>query len=87
MATVTEKVTEVAETTADKLKESSIVQGAKEKLVGVELEPSAQIQASFSQHALKDEESGEFYMGQTEFVNAVAPTDEDYVSTFLSFFV
>ena len=31
---------------------------------------------------VKDEETGELYMGEEEFVNAVAPPAEDYVSTF-----
>ena len=70
MASVTEKVKE----------------GVKEGLVGKEIEEqnqnlSASTRAEFMQHALKDEESGEYYMGQEEFVNAIAPLDEDYVST------
>jgi solute carrier family 25 aspartate/glutamate transporter 12/13 len=60
----------------EKAKES-----VKESLVGVEEEQqaSAQTRADFMQHAIKDEETGEYYMGQEEFVNAVAPPGEDYV--------
>ena len=33
------------------------------------------------QHATQDEETGEYFMGQEQFVDAIAPADEDYVST------
>ena len=73
MASIAEK--------AEKAKES-----VKESLVGVEEDPqreeqqaSAQTRADFMQHAIKDEAIGEYYMGQEEFVNAVAPPGEDYV--------
>ena len=49
-----------------------------EELEGVKL--TAQIRASFLQHARKDPETGELYMGKEEFVNAIAPNTEDYVS-------
>lgn len=67
MASITEKVKE----------------GVKESLVGTEIDDSqlsGQTRAEFMQYALKDEDSGEYYMGQKEFVDAVAPVDEDYVS-------
>ena len=71
MASITEKAQEVKES-------------VKETLVGYEEPPeesqaSAQTRADFMQHAIKDEETGEYYMGQEEFVNAVAPPNEDYV--------
>jgi solute carrier family 25 aspartate/glutamate transporter 12/13 len=70
----------------EKAKES-----VKESLVGVEEDPqreeqqaSAQTRADFMQHAIRDEATGEYYMGQEQFVNAVAPPGEDYVRiTFL----
>lgn len=74
MATVTEKV-------ADQLEK--VKEGVKESLLGVELEGgnelSAQTRQDFMSHAIKDEETGEYYMGAEEFVNAVAPAGEDYV--------
>ena len=48
----------------------------KESLVGVEDEGaqlSAQTRGAFTQHAVKDEETGELYMGQKEFIDAIAP--------------
>ena len=72
MASITEK--------AEKAKEA-----VKETLVGVEdplrdeQQASAQTRADFMQHAIKDEATGGYYMGQKEFVNAVAPPGEDYV--------
>ncbi|KZZ97466.1 Mitochondrial carrier domain protein [Moelleriella libera RCEF 2490] len=55
----------------------------KETLVGSEIEEpgsqlSAQSRARFNTHAVTDPETGELYMGQEEFINAVAPKDEDY---------
>lgn len=53
----------------------------KETLVGTEDEPqmSLQSRSEFMQHAVKDEETGEYYMGEKQFVDAVAPAGEDYV--------
>ncbi|KAG5970855.1 hypothetical protein E4U55_001429 [Claviceps digitariae] len=57
----------------------------KETLVGttIEEEPghpplSAQSRARFNSYAVKDAETGELYMGQEEFINAISPDDEDY---------
>ncbi|KAK2603698.1 mitochondrial aspartate-glutamate transporter agc1 [Conoideocrella luteorostrata] len=55
----------------------------KETLVGTATEEpgsqlSAQSRARFNSHAVKDPESGELYMGQEQFINAIAPKDEDY---------
>ena len=70
MATVTEQATEKV----------------KEKLVGKEEDAQQplpeQARVEFARYAVKDEESGEQYMGQKEFVDAIAPVGEDYVSLF-----
>lgn len=42
---------------------------------------SAQTRSDFLLHALTDGETGEQYMSEKEFVDAVAPEGEDYVST------
>lgn len=55
----------------------------KDTLLGVEepdIQLSAQTRATFEKNARKDEQTGELLMGEEEFVNAVAPTGEDYVS-------
>lgn len=39
-----------------------------------------QIRANFFRHARKDEQTGDMYMNQEDFVNAIAPVQEDYVS-------
>ena len=56
----------------------------KESLLGTEIveevQMSAQSKATFEKNARRDEESGELFMGEEEFVNAVAPVEEDYVS-------
>lgn len=59
-----------------------VKEAVKETLVGSEepVQVSAQSKARFNQYAVQDFESGELYMGPTEFINAVAPVDEDYVS-------
>lgn len=41
---------------------------------------SAQSRARFVSNAIKDAETGELYMGPDEFIAAVAPENEDYVS-------
>ena len=59
------------------------VQGAvKESLLGTTREPelSTQARVTFDRHARKDEASGELSMTEHEFVNAIAPEGEDYVS-------
>jgi solute carrier family 25 aspartate/glutamate transporter 12/13 len=60
----------------------------KEKLLGTDLEKeniqlSAISKETFDKNAKKDDESGELYMGEEEFINAIAPEGEDYVSQFL----
>lgn len=41
---------------------------------------SAQTKAIFEKFAHKDESTGELVMNEEEFVDAIAPKDEDYVS-------
>lgn len=55
----------------------------KESLVGTTREPelSLEIRATFNRNSRLDEASGERYMTEEEFVNAIAPIDEDYVRT------
>ena len=55
----------------------------KEQVAGVLLgsspDISHQARSLFYKHAKKDDETGEVYMSETEFINAVAPASEDYV--------
>jgi solute carrier family 25 (mitochondrial aspartate/glutamate transporter), member 12/13 len=55
----------------------------KEVLLGSEQEPQLShiTRGAFMRHARKDDASGELYLGEDEFVDAVAPDAEDYVST------
>lgn len=59
-------------------------EAVKESLLGAETagEPqlSAQSKATFEKNARRDEKSGELFMGEEEFIDAVAPKGEDYVS-------
>lgn len=60
-----------------------VKEAVKETLVG-STEPqelSAQTKARFIKHAIK-EDGAEPYLGPDEFINAVAPPSEDYVSPF-----
>ena len=62
---------------------ASVKESVKESLLGTEesdSQPSNQTKAAFEQHATKDPESGELYMSEKEFVDAIAPPNEDYVS-------
>jgi solute carrier family 25 aspartate/glutamate transporter 12/13 len=59
----------------------------KESLLGSEaaadVQLSAQSKATFDRNARRDEGTGELFMGEQEFINAVAPEGEDYVSQVL----
>jgi solute carrier family 25 aspartate/glutamate transporter 12/13 len=59
-------------------------EAVKESLLGAETageeQLSAQSKATFEKNARRDEKSGELFMGEEEFINAVAPKGEDYVS-------
>jgi solute carrier family 25 aspartate/glutamate transporter 12/13 len=59
---------------------SSVKETVKEKLVGSTEEPqlSHQARSNFLRHAQKDE-NGEPFMNEEDFINAVAPRQEDYV--------
>jgi solute carrier family 25 aspartate/glutamate transporter 12/13 len=56
----------------------------KEKLLGTETEAEVQLsalsRATFDKNARKDEASGELIMLEDDFINAIAPEGEDYVS-------
>ena len=60
---------------------ATITEVLKEKALGTEVEPqlSAQTRNNFLQYAKKDEGSDEYYMTESEFVDAIAPEGEDYV--------
>ncbi len=62
---------------------ASVKEQIKESLVGTIIEPSlsTDAQATFVRRAKKDEETGELYMTEEEFVDAIAPDNEDYVSS------
>lgn len=68
-------------------KASTVKEAVKETLVGSR-EPaqlSAQTKARFNRHAVKDPETGELYLGPEQFIDAVAPPHEDYVSSMHDF--
>lgn len=54
----------------------------KEKLLGTEIpedvQLSAQSKATFEKNARKDADTDELFMGEEEFINAIAPEGEDY---------
>lgn len=63
------------------------VQGAvKESLLGSTREPelSTQTKATFDTYAKRDEATGELFMTEHEFIDAIAPDGEDYVSYAIS---
>ncbi|MCJ1342198.1 mitochondrial aspartate-glutamate transporter agc1 [Peltigera leucophlebia] len=59
---------------------ATVKEVVKETLVGTTREPelSQEIRATFNRNSRLDEASGERYMTEEEFVNAIAPIDEDY---------
>lgn len=63
-------------------KVTAVKEAVKESLVGAEehTQLSTQTKARFHSNAVKDAETGELVMGPEEFVSAVAPDGEDYVS-------
>ncbi|KAK7749710.1 mitochondrial aspartate-glutamate transporter agc1 [Cytospora paraplurivora] len=58
----------------------AVKEAVKESLIGSEepVQVSTQTKARFNHNALKDPETGELFLGPDEFINAVAPPDEDY---------
>ena len=61
---------------------ATATQTVKESLIGATLGPelSQLTKATFNKHARKDEATGELYMTEGDFVDAIAPKSEDYVS-------
>ncbi len=59
-----------------------VKEAVKEAVVGSgeSTQISAQTRAHFLSNAVKDPETGELYMGNDEFIDAVAPKSEDFVS-------
>jgi solute carrier family 25 aspartate/glutamate transporter 12/13 len=64
-------------------KPATVKEAVKDSLLGTDepVELSSKNKAQFLTIATKDPETGELYLGEDEFINAVAPPDEDYVST------
>ncbi len=62
-------------------KVTAVTEAVKESLIGSEeqVHLSSQTKARFFSNAVKDAETGELYMGPDEFINTIAPVDEDYV--------
>ena len=60
---------------------ATVKESIKESLVGTTIEPevSQQARATFERFARRDDE-GELYMSEDDFVDAIAPPTEDYVS-------
>ena len=58
-------------------------QAIKESLLGTTTEPelSQQTKATFDRNARQDEATGEFFMTEEDFVNAIAPANENYVNS------
>ena len=56
-------------------------QAIKESLLGTTTEPelSQQTKATFDRNARQDEATGDLYMTEEDFVNAIAPANENYV--------
>lgn len=59
----------------------AVKETVKEALLGSEEEPqlSHQTRVDFMQHAARDPESGDYYMNEEQFIEAIAPETEDYV--------
>ena len=58
-------------------------QAVKETLLGTTREPelSQQTKATFDRNSRQDEATGDTYMTEEDFVNAIAPASENYVSS------
>ncbi|KAK3940741.1 calcium-binding mitochondrial carrier protein [Diplogelasinospora grovesii] len=62
-------------------KVATVKEAVKETLIGSQepgMQLSAQTKARFNSHAVKDAESDELYLGPEQFIDAVAPPNEDY---------
>lgn len=60
---------------------ASVKESVTEALLGSTEEPklSEQAKQTFFRYAIKDDASGEPYLGREQFIDAVAPPSEDYV--------
>lgn len=60
---------------------ATVTESVKKTLVGSSEDPSVSQQAKtlFMQHAKKSEEGEDYYLGEDEFIDAIAPRTEDYV--------
>lgn len=60
---------------------ASVKEHVTEALLGSVDEPniSEQAKQTFYRYAVKDDTTGEHYLGKDQFINAVAPPSEDYV--------
>lgn len=65
---------------------ATVTETVKESLLGATVPEglSSTSREVFLRHARQDAENGEHYMGEEEFVNAIAPSEENYVSTVIS---
>lgn len=61
---------------------TTVKEAVKESLVGTTQEPqlSQQVRTNFMRYAEADQETGELFMTEDDFVDAIAPKNEDYVS-------
>ena len=61
---------------------ATVAETVKESLLGTSqpeaLSPSSR--TTFLKYARRDQDNDELYMGEEEFVNAIAPPDQNYVS-------
>jgi solute carrier family 25 aspartate/glutamate transporter 12/13 len=66
---------------------ATVKETVKASLVGTSEEPqlSQQIKSHFLQYARKDENTGELCMTEEEFINAIAPKNQDYVGIPVNF--
>ncbi len=62
---------------------AAVTEQISEVLLGAADEPelTQQARATFMRHAVKDEESGEYFLNENQFIDAIAPESEDYVSS------
>lgn len=62
---------------------AALKEEVREVLLGTTDEPqlSSLTRAAFMKHAQKDETTGDFFLTEESFIDAVAPESEDYVST------
>lgn len=61
---------------------ASVSEQVGEVLLGTTEEPqlSQLTRAAFMKHAQKDEATGDYFLNEDQFIDAVAPESEDYVS-------